>query len=72
MYRKVMRERSLQSFRSTGQGPSGQKLRFRSSHHRIAPLKISHSRPGAWEPPIKDADRDDIVPIAHGRKAKKR
>jgi hypothetical protein len=66
-----MRERSPQGFRSTGYGPSGQKLRFRSSHHRhagIAPLKISHSRPGAWEPPVKDADREEIAPARKGKK----
>ena len=71
MYRKVMRERSPQGFRSTGYGSHGPKLRLRSSHHRIAPLKISHSRPGVWEPPVKDADREDVTP-SNARKGKKR
>jgi len=68
MYRKVMRERSPQGFRTSVHGPSGQRLRLRSSHRRIAPLKISHTRPGAWEPPIKDVDREEIAPARKGKK----
>jgi hypothetical protein len=64
MYRKVMRERSTQQSRGMQQGEfrqGGGRLRFRSSHRRGAAFRISHSRPGAWEPPVKDVDRDDLV-----------
>ena len=67
MYRKVMLKRSTQQSRSMQQGEfrqGGGKLRFRSSHRRRAGgagFHISHSRPGTWEPPVKDVDRDDLV-----------
>jgi len=61
-----MRERSTPKARSMQQGEfrqGGGRLRFRSSHHRglRGAFRISHSRPGAWEPPVKDVDRDDLV-----------
>jgi hypothetical protein len=67
MYRKVMRERSTQQSRGMQQSEFKQgsgRIRLRSSHRRGASnqmFRISHSRPGAWEPPVKDVDRDDMV-----------
>ncbi len=54
-YRNVMRERSF-------------RIRLRSSHHRSAPLQISHHKPGPWIPPVKEADEQDERPgPRHGR-----
>jgi len=35
---------------------SRSRIRLRSSHHKVAPLRISHRGVIEWTPPIKDAD----------------
>jgi hypothetical protein len=60
-YRNVMRERSRLAT-SPGAPWAGRRtttLRFRSSHHRTAPLRISHHAAG-WTPAVKEVDRDDV------------
>jgi hypothetical protein len=56
-----MRERS----RSAVAGPA--KLRFRASHNRTAPLRISHHG-SLWQPPVKDEDREEIAPERRKKK----
>lgn len=54
MYGNVMRERSASAAVGTV------KLRFKASHHRkVAPLRVSHHGGAAWEPQMKDADREE-------------
>lgn len=45
------------------------KLRFRASHNRTTALRVSHHG-NAWEPPVKDVDRED-APAQARRNRKK-
>lgn len=73
-YGNVMRERSRSAV--AGRAPSSRsgsesgrptKLRFRASHSRIAPLRISHHG-SLWQPPVKDADREEVAPKRNKKK----
>ena len=71
-YGSVMRERSRSAV--AGRAPSRgsdsgrpTKLRFRASHNRIAPLRISHHG-SLWQPPVKDADREEVAPPKRKKK----
>ena len=53
-----------------GRGSDGgrtPKLRFRASHNRSAPLQISHHG-SLWQPPVKDADREEVAPKRNKKK----
>src|SRR6185436_13846869 len=76
MYGNVMRERSrlasgaasASGSRGTEYGRRAMKLRFRASHRRAtAPLRISHHG-SLWQPPVKDADREDPAPARRKKK----
>ena len=49
---------------------SRSRLRLRSSHHKIAPLRISHRGVIEWTPPVKDEDVDDRPRQSQGKKRK--
>jgi hypothetical protein len=70
MYRKVMRERLTSSSRGSSTAKGGGKIRLRSSHRRVSSraLRVSHSRPGTWEPPMKDVDREEVIPLRRSGK----
>ncbi len=37
---------------------SRSRIRLRSSHHKVAPFRISHRGVVEWTPPVKDADEE--------------
>jgi len=60
-----MRERSRLATAPARSGAPALKLRFRASHHGrgqggVAPLRISHRNSSLWQPPVKEADREEV------------
>jgi hypothetical protein len=50
---------------------SRSRVRFRSSHHKVAPFRISHRGVIEWTPPMKDVDQEDADEGPRDKKRKK-